>query len=58
MASEALENLVGGLTKAVGVLENGGTRRAAAARKIARQFEGTHCVGRLHLRSSAWPATV
>jgi len=38
MASEALENLVGGLTKAVGVLENGGTRRAAAARKIARQL--------------------
>jgi hypothetical protein len=38
MASEALENLVGGLTKAVGVLEDGGARRAAAARKLARQL--------------------
>jgi len=38
MASEALENLVGGLAKAVGVLENRDTRHGAATRKVARQL--------------------
>jgi hypothetical protein len=38
MASEALENLVGGLANAVGVLENGGARRLAEARTVARQL--------------------
>jgi hypothetical protein len=37
MASEALDNLVSGLAKAVGMLENGSVRRAAA-RKVARQL--------------------
>jgi len=38
MASEALENLAGGLATAVGVLENRGARRAVATRKVARQL--------------------
>ncbi len=38
MTSEALQNLVGGLATAVGVLENRGARRAVAARKVARQL--------------------
>jgi uncharacterized protein DUF6968 len=38
MASEALENLVGGLAKAVAVLESGGGRRPAIARRVSRQL--------------------
>lgn len=38
MASEALENLADGLSEAVRVLESGGGRRTADARKLARQL--------------------
>jgi hypothetical protein len=38
LASTALQNLVEGLATAIDVLENGSGRRAAAAKKVARQL--------------------